>query len=118
VEHNRGALPGDAVLPVIVGGVHRSAAEHASDGAGGIGAIISNATPHGRGANITSVVVGDERLHTHKLKTKAKQKAQTFSDIKRFRKEMLAVSMSVNMMKNTPTPGLLLIQISLSAILS
>eukprot|EP00291_Cryptomonas_curvata_P000656 CAMPEP_0172180378 /NCGR_PEP_ID=MMETSP1050-20130122/17189_1 /TAXON_ID=233186 /ORGANISM="Cryptomonas curvata, Strain CCAP979/52" /LENGTH=112 /DNA_ID=CAMNT_0012853463 /DNA_START=37 /DNA_END=371 /DNA_ORIENTATION=- len=33
VEHNRGALPGNAVLPVVVGGVHRRAAEHASDGA-------------------------------------------------------------------------------------
>jgi hypothetical protein len=67
MEHDRGALPGNAVLPVIVGGVHRSAAEHTSDGAGSIGTIVSNASPGGRGANVTSVVVGDERLHTHKL---------------------------------------------------
>ena len=34
VEHDGGALPWDTVLPVVVGGVHGGAAEHASDGAG------------------------------------------------------------------------------------
>ena len=67
MEHNRGALPGNAVLPVIVGRVDRSAAEQAGDGAGSIGTIVSNATPDRRGANVTSVVVGDERLHTQQL---------------------------------------------------
>ena len=67
VEHDGGALPGDAVLPVVVGGVHRGAAEHAGDGAGGIGAVIGDATPGGRGANVTSVVVGQEGLDAHKL---------------------------------------------------
>ncbi len=73
VEHNRGALPGHAVLPVIIGRVHRSAAEHASNGARSIRAIIGNATP-GRGrTNVTSVVVGDERLHTQKLRRRIRQ---------------------------------------------
>ena len=67
MEHDRGALPGNAVLPVIVGGVHRRAAEQTSDGAGSIRTIISNATPDRRGANVTSMVVGDERLHAQKL---------------------------------------------------
>jgi hypothetical protein len=34
VEHDGGALPWDTVLPVVVGGVHGGAAEHAGDGAG------------------------------------------------------------------------------------
>ena len=67
VEHDGGALPGDAVLPVVVGGVHRGAAEHAGDSAGGSGTVIGDASPGGRGANVTSVVVGQEGLDAHKL---------------------------------------------------
>jgi hypothetical protein len=67
VEHDGGALPGDTVLPVVVGGVHGGAAEHAGDGAGGIGAIIGDATPGRRGADVTGVVVGQEGLNAHKL---------------------------------------------------
>ena len=73
VEHDGGALPGDAVLPVVVGGVHRGAAEHAGDGAGGIGAVIGDATPGGRGANVTGVVVSQEGLDAHELRTEFKQ---------------------------------------------
>eukprot|EP00284_Hemiselmis_tepida_P007156 CAMPEP_0174922622 /NCGR_PEP_ID=MMETSP1355-20121228/6008_1 /TAXON_ID=464990 /ORGANISM="Hemiselmis tepida, Strain CCMP443" /LENGTH=61 /DNA_ID=CAMNT_0016168231 /DNA_START=146 /DNA_END=328 /DNA_ORIENTATION=+ len=43
VEDNGGALPGHAVLPVIVGGVHGRAAEHAGDGAGSVRAVIGDA---------------------------------------------------------------------------
>jgi hypothetical protein len=67
VEHDGGALPGDTVLPVVVGGVHGSAAEHAGDSAGGIGAVIGNATPGGRGADVSGVVVSQEGLDAHKL---------------------------------------------------
>ena len=67
VENHRGALPGNAVLPIIVGGVDRSAAEHASNSARGIGAVIGNATPHGGRANVTSMMVGNECLDAHKL---------------------------------------------------
>ena len=67
VEHNGGALPGDTVLPVVVGGVHGGAAEHASDGAGGIGAVIGNATPGGGGSDVTGMVVSQEGLNAHKL---------------------------------------------------
>jgi len=69
VEHDGGALPGDTVLPVVVGGVHGGAAEHAGDGAGGIGAVIGDATPGGRGADITGMVVSEEGLDAHKLRT-------------------------------------------------
>jgi hypothetical protein len=67
VEHDGGALPGDTVLPVVIGGVHGRAAEHAGDGAGSIGAVIGDATPGGRGADVTGVVVGQEGLDAHKL---------------------------------------------------
>ena len=67
MEHNGGALPGDTVLPVVVGGVHGGAAEHASNSAGGIGAVIGNATPGGRGADVSGVVVSQEGLDAHKL---------------------------------------------------
>ena len=73
MEHNRGALPGDTVLPVIVGGVHRRAAEQASHGARSIGAIISNAAPCRGRANVTSVVVGEESLDTHELRKQPDQ---------------------------------------------
>ena len=78
VEHDRGALPGNAVLPVIVGGVHRRAAEQTSDGAGSIRTIISNATPDRRGANVTSVVVGDKRLHSQELLRIKESETSTF----------------------------------------
>jgi len=67
VEHDGGALPGDTVLPVVVGGVHGGAAEHAGDGAGGVGTVVSDATPGGRGADVTGVVVSQESLDAHKL---------------------------------------------------
>ena len=67
VEHNGGALPGDTVLPVVVGGVHGSATEHASDRARGVGAVIGNATPGGGGADVAGVVVRQEGLYAHKL---------------------------------------------------
>lgn len=69
VEDDGGALPGDTVLPVVIGGVHGGAAEHAGDGAGGIGAVIGDATPGGRGTNVTSVVMSQEGLDAHKLHT-------------------------------------------------
>ena len=72
VEHDGGTLPRDAVLPVVVGGVHGRAAEHAGDGAWGIGAVIGDATPGGRGANVTSMVVSQEGLDAHKLLRKAR----------------------------------------------
>ena len=67
VEHDGGALPRDAVLPVVVGGVHGGAAEHAGDSAGSIGAVIGDATPGGRGTDVASVVVSQEGLYTHKF---------------------------------------------------
>eukprot|EP00286_Rhodomonas_abbreviata_P020996 CAMPEP_0181302750 /NCGR_PEP_ID=MMETSP1101-20121128/8171_1 /TAXON_ID=46948 /ORGANISM="Rhodomonas abbreviata, Strain Caron Lab Isolate" /LENGTH=73 /DNA_ID=CAMNT_0023408237 /DNA_START=151 /DNA_END=372 /DNA_ORIENTATION=+ len=67
VEHDGGALPGDTVLPVIVRGVHRGAAEHAGNGAGSVGTVIGNATPGGGGTNVTGVVVCQEGLDAHKL---------------------------------------------------
>jgi len=67
VEHDWGSLPRNAVLPVVVGGVHRGAAEHASNSAGGIRTIISDATPGRRRTDVTGVVVGQEGLHSHKL---------------------------------------------------
>jgi hypothetical protein len=67
VEHDGGALPRNAVLPVVVGGVHGGAAEHAGDSAGSIGAIIGDATPGGRGADVTGVVVSQEGFYAHKL---------------------------------------------------
>ena len=67
VEHHGGALPGHAVLPVVVSGIHGRAAEHAGDGAGGVGAVVSDATPGRRGAHVARVVVGQEGLNAHKL---------------------------------------------------
>jgi len=67
VEDDGGALPWNTVLPVVVGGVHRGAAKHASDGAGGIGAVIGDASPGGRGADITGVVMSQEGLDAHEL---------------------------------------------------
>eukprot|EP00961_Rhodomonas_salina_P131616 1771526-Rhodomonas_salina.3 len=67
VEHDGGALPGDAVLPVVIGGVHRGAAEHARDGAGGIGAVVGDTTPGRGGTNVTGVVMSQEGLDAHKL---------------------------------------------------
>ena len=82
MENDRGTLPGNAVLPVIIGGVDRSASEHASDGARGIRTIVRNATPNRRRANITSVVVGNECLHTHKLRSKmVRNAADTHANI-------------------------------------
>jgi hypothetical protein len=75
VEHDGRALPGDTVLPVVIGGVHRSAAEHAGDGAGGVGAVVGDATPSGRGADVTGVVVSQEGLDAHKLPSTGKSSA-------------------------------------------
>jgi len=62
VEHDGRALPGDTVLPVVVGGVHGGATEHAGDGAGSVGAVIGDATPGGGRADVTGVVVSQEGL--------------------------------------------------------
>jgi len=77
VEDDGGALPGDTVLPVVVGGVHRGAAEHAGDGTRSIRAVIGDATPGGRGANVTGVMVSQEGLDAHKLLSKKKYRADT-----------------------------------------
>jgi len=69
VEDNGRALPGDTVPPVVVGGVHRRAAEHAGDGARGIGAVIGDATPLRGGSNVAGVVVGQEGLDAHELRS-------------------------------------------------
>ena len=82
VEHHRGALPGHAVLPVVVSGVHGRAAEHAGDGAGGVRAIVGDATPGRRGADVASVVVSQEGLYAHKLlEVHAAQKHTTTTDV-------------------------------------
>ena len=81
MEHDGGALPGDTVLPVVVGGVHGGAAEHAGDGAGGIGAVIGDATPGGRGADVTGVVVSEEGLDAHKLRTGSSTSGQAHSHL-------------------------------------
>jgi hypothetical protein len=70
MENDRGALPGNAVLPVIVGGVHRSAAEHTGDSAGSVGTVIGDTTPDRGRADVTSVMVGNECLYTHELSKK------------------------------------------------
>ena len=77
VEDDGGALPGHTVLPVVVGGVHRGAAEHASDGARGIGAVIGDASPCGRGADITGVVMSQEGLDAHELLEDTKKSAES-----------------------------------------
>jgi len=80
VEDDGGALPRDTILPVVVGGVHGSATEHAGHGARGIGAIIGDATPGGRGANVAGVVMSQEGLDAHKLH-KQQQRQRTFNNI-------------------------------------
>jgi len=77
VEDDGGALPWNTVLPVVVGGVHRGAAKHASDGAGGIGAVIGDASPGGRGADITGVVMSQEGLDAHELLEDTKKSAES-----------------------------------------
>jgi len=74
VEDDGGALPGDTVLPVVIGGVHGGAAEHASDGARGIRTVIGDATPSGRGANVTGVVMSQEGLNAHKLHSQKEER--------------------------------------------
>jgi len=74
MEDDGGALPGDTVLPVVIGGVHGGAAEHAGDGARGIRAVIGDATPSGRGANVTGVVMSQEGLNAHKLHSQRKER--------------------------------------------
>ena len=64
MENNRGSLPGNAVLPIIVGRVHRRASEKTSDGARSIGTVICNTAPNRGRSDIAGVVVGNECLHT------------------------------------------------------
>ena len=68
MENHRRTLPGNAVLPIIVGGVHRSAPEQTSNSARSIGTIVGNATPDGRRANIASMVVGNKCLNAQQLR--------------------------------------------------
>ena len=75
VEHDGGTLPGDTVLPVVIGGVHGRAAEHAGDSTGSIRTVVSDATPGGRGADVAGVVVSQEGLNAHKLQnTESRQR--------------------------------------------